>query len=115
MLKALARGRTDPLNRSAQPNYNRNKPHLCSFFAKGTCTRGDACPFRHELPVDNDLSKQNIQDRFHGRNDPVAKKMLRGAASDMGLTPPEDQGVVSDYACAACCRVLTTAKPPYMH
>ncbi|CAO1631535.1 unnamed protein product [Sympodiomycopsis kandeliae] len=93
MLKAIAKNRSDPLARP--PNYNRNKPHLCSFYAKGNCTRGDACPFRHELPVENDLAKQNIQDRFHGRNDPVAKKMLRGAASDMGLTPPDDQNITS--------------------
>lgn len=93
MLKQLARQRSDPTARP--PNYNRNKPHLCSFFAKGECTRGDLCPFRHELPVNNELSKQNIQDRFHGRNDPVAKKMLGTAASDAGLAPPEDREVVS--------------------
>lgn len=88
MLKQIARNRSGP-------NYNRNKPHLCSFFAKGECKRGDACPFRHELPVQNDLSQQNIKDRFHGRSDPVAKKMLSHAASDAGLTPPEDREVVS--------------------
>lgn len=88
MLKQLAR------NRSGGPNYNRNKPHLCSFYAKGQCKRGDACPFRHELPVQNNLSNQNIKDRFHGRNDPVAKKMLSSAASDAGLTPPDDREVV---------------------
>jgi pre-mRNA-splicing factor RBM22/SLT11 len=93
MLKQLAKQRSDPTARP--PNYNRNKPHLCSFFAKGECTRGDLCPFRHELPVNNELSKQNIQDRFHGRNDPVAKKMLGTAASDVGLAPPEDREVVS--------------------
>ncbi|PWN28871.1 hypothetical protein BDZ90DRAFT_278281 [Jaminaea rosea] len=89
MLKQLAR------NRSGGPNYNRNKPHLCSFYAKGECKRGDACPFRHELPVQNNLSNQNIKDRFHGRNDPVAKKMLSSAASDAGLTPPDDREVTS--------------------
>ena len=38
MLKQLAR--TDPY-------YKRNRPHLCSFFAKGECNRGDACPYRY--------------------------------------------------------------------
>lgn len=93
MLKQIARNRADPMGKPL--NYNRNKPHLCSFYAKGECKRGDLCPFRHELPIDNDLSKQNIQDRFHGRNDPVAKKMLSSAASDVGLAPPEDREVVS--------------------
>jgi len=55
MLKKLARN---------DPYYHRNKPHLCSFFAKGTCTRGDACPYRHEMPKeDNGLQNQNIKDR----------------------------------------------------
>ncbi|SPO35232.1 related to Cell cycle control protein cwf5 [Pseudozyma flocculosa] len=77
------------------PGYKRNRPHLCSFYAKGNCTRGDECPYRHELPVDNELSKQNLQDRFHGTNDPVARKMLGAHAKEQGLAPPEDKSVVS--------------------
>ncbi|CAO1631750.1 unnamed protein product [Parajaminaea phylloscopi] len=98
MLKQLARKRADPMGKPQ--NYNRNKPHLCSFYAKGECKRGDLCPFRHELPVNNELSKQNISDRFYGRNDPVAKKMLGGAASDAGLSPPEDREVTSLFLSA---------------
>ncbi|KAI0332146.1 pre-mRNA-splicing factor SLT11 [Cubamyces sp. BRFM 1775] len=86
MLKQLAR--TDPY-------YKRNRPHICSFYAKGECNRGDACPYRHEMPVQNELSKQNIQDRYHGRNDPVAKKILSTHAASMGLQPPEDQSITS--------------------
>lgn len=86
MLKQLAR--TDPY-------YKRNRPHICSFFAKGECKRGDECPYRHELPVENDLSHQNIRDRYYGRNDPVAKKILSGHASTQGLQPPEDQTITS--------------------
>jgi pre-mRNA-splicing factor RBM22/SLT11 len=50
------------------PHYERNAPKLCSFFANGTCTRGDTCPFRHEMPRDKSdpLAKQNISDRYHG-------------------------------------------------
>ncbi len=40
---------------------------------------------RHEMPVDNALSKQNIQDRYYGRNDPVAKKIMSGFADSQGL------------------------------
>ncbi|CCM04585.1 uncharacterized protein FIBRA_06766 [Fibroporia radiculosa] len=86
MLKQLAR--TDPY-------YKRNRPHLCSFYAKGECKRGSECPYRHELPVENELSKQNIQDRYHGRSDPVARKILSTHAASMGLQPPEDQSVMS--------------------
>ena len=102
MLKQLAR--TDPY-------YKRNRPHICSFYAKGECNRGDECPYRyvllvpillaptltphrHEMPVQNELSKQNIQDRYHGRNDPVAKKIMSTHAANMGLQPPEDPNIV---------------------
>ena len=51
--------------------------------------------FRHEVPVKNELSKQNIQDRFFGRNDPVARKIMAGHAEQQGLQPPEDESVVS--------------------
>lgn len=62
--KADSAGR-DLLKRLARndPSYKRNRPHLCSFYAKGACNRGDACPYRHELPVENELSHQNIKDR----------------------------------------------------
>lgn len=88
MLKSLAR--TDPY-------YKRNQPKVCSFFVKGQCNRGDECPYRHELPSqsDRDLGNQNLTDRYHGRNDPVAKKLLARNAESMGLKPPEDPTVVS--------------------
>jgi pre-mRNA-splicing factor RBM22/SLT11 len=28
------------------PYYKRNLPHVCSFFVKGFCSRGDECPYR---------------------------------------------------------------------
>lgn len=63
-----------------EPYYKRNRAHLCSFFARGECNRGDECPYLHEMPRDKDdpLAKQNIKDRFYGKNDPVAAKMLGG-------------------------------------
>ncbi|KAF9265457.1 hypothetical protein L218DRAFT_957038 [Marasmius fiardii PR-910] len=86
MLKQLAR--TDPY-------YKRNRPKICSFFVKGECSRGDECPYRHEEPADNELSRQNIQDRYHGNNDPVAKKILAQNLATQGLQPPEDQSIMS--------------------
>ena len=47
------------------------------------------------MPVKNELSKQNIQDRYFGNNDPVARKILAGHADNQGLRPPEDESVVS--------------------
>ena len=105
MLKQLAR---------TEPYYKRNRPHVCSFYAKGECNRGSDCPYRydyfpfpcvydrttsiglyrHEVPEKNELSKQNIQDRYFGQNDPVARKILAGHAEQQGLKPPEDESVV---------------------
>lgn len=60
-----------------QPNFKRNRAHVCSFWMKGSCNRGDKCPYRHELPdEDTELSKQSIKDRYYGKNDPVADKLM---------------------------------------
>lgn len=75
-----------------QPYYKRNLPHICSFYARGMCNRGDSCPYRHELPKESDdpLNNQNIVDRFKGKNDPVANKMLHNNQSSDKLKPPEN-------------------------
>ena len=98
MLKQLAR--TDPY-------YKRNRAHICSFFVKGTCTRGNECPYRHEQPATSSSSsdpnapgkgvsaQQSIQDRYHGRNDPVAKRLLTSIADSGGLAPPADTSITS--------------------
>jgi pre-mRNA-splicing factor RBM22/SLT11 len=54
------------------------------------------------MPVKNELSKQNIQDRFFGQNDPVARKILAGHAEQQGLKPPEDESVVSSLLHKDC-------------
>lgn len=111
--KALMEGKIDqayqaPLANNAlvqrlnrpQPRYERNRTRVCSFFLRGTCTRGLYCPYRHERPEENRkrkhgidgeedvaetesdkekreaLSKQNLRDRYYGMNDPVAERML---------------------------------------
>lgn len=102
MLKELAR---------TNPYYKRNRPHVCSFFVKGECKRGTECPYRcapllmnqndladlpcrHEQPPDNELAHQSIKDRYHGQNDPVAKKIMASHAAVQGLKPPEDESIV---------------------
>ncbi|GAA5940995.1 Pre-mRNA-splicing factor ECM2 [Sporobolomyces koalae] len=92
LLKKLAR---------QDPSYKRNRPHICSFYAKGSCNRGDACPYRHELPVEKgDLSHQNIKDRYHGNHDPVARKILAKHAGEAGLAPPADEDITSLFLTA---------------
>ena len=34
------------LSRKA-PYYKRNRPHVCSFWVKGECKRGEECPYRY--------------------------------------------------------------------
>ena len=81
------------------PYYRRNLPHICSFWVKGECKRGEECPYRHEKPTDPDdpLADQNIKDRYYGTNDPVAEKLLRRAATLPRLDAPEDKSITTLY------------------
>lgn len=81
------------------PYYKRNRPHVCSFWVKGECRRGEECPYRHERPTDPDdpLADQNIKDRYYGINDPVADKLLKRAAAMPALPPPEDKTITTLY------------------
>jgi len=81
------------------PYYKRNRPHICSFWVKGECRRGQECPYRHEKPTDPDdpLADQNIKDRFYGMNDPVADKLLNRYSSLPKLEAPEDRTVTTLY------------------
>lgn len=81
------------------PYYRRNLPHICSFWVKGECKRGEECPYRHEKPTDPDdpLADQNIKDRYYGTNDPVAEKLMRRAATLPRLDAPEDKSITTLY------------------
>ena len=43
-----AQAPSDLLMRLARttPYYKRNRPHICSFWVKGECKRGEECPYR---------------------------------------------------------------------
>ncbi|XP_074068733.1 pre-mRNA-splicing factor RBM22 isoform X3 [Macrotis lagotis] len=81
------------------PYYKRNRPHICSFWVKGECKRGEECPYRHEKPTDPDdpLADQNIKDRYYGINDPVADKLLKRASTMPRLDPPDDKTITTLY------------------
>ena len=68
---------------------------------------------RHEIPSEGDLSKQNLQDRYYGRNDPVAKKILREQADSKGMKVPEDKTVVSHQIFLPIARAELMARPHY--
>lgn len=92
---------SDVLSKLARttPYYKRNLPHICSFWVKGECKRGEECPYRHEKPSEPDdpLSEQNIRDRYYGVNDPVAEKLLKRAASLPVLEAPSDKTITTLY------------------
>lgn len=44
------------------------------------------------------MQKQNLADRYYGRNDPVANKILKEQAESKGMKAPEDKTVVSAVA-----------------
>ena len=54
----------------------RNLAAPCSFYAKGRCTRGDTCPYRHVLVAERYPSLQSYRDRYYGENDPAAQRIL---------------------------------------
>ncbi|KAL3317305.1 RNA binding motif protein 22 [Cichlidogyrus casuarinus] len=94
-------GGTDLLMKLARtaPYYKRNRPHICSFWVKGECKRGEECPYRHEKPTDPDdpLAEQNLKDRYYGNADPVAAKLMSKYDTLPKLTPPEDKTVTTLY------------------
>lgn len=79
------------------PYYDRNRAKICTFYIRGACTRGKMCPFRHEMPTVNELANQNIKDRYHGNNDPVATKILDRISdlqnNNKQLQPPDDETI----------------------
>lgn len=55
----------------------RNAPLPCSFYAKGTCTRGNECPYSHILTTEkNHSSLKSYRDRYYGVDDPAAISIL---------------------------------------
>jgi pre-mRNA-splicing factor RBM22/SLT11 len=83
----------------------RSLPNLCSFFAKGACNRGDACPFRHVLGTERPSSLKSYRERYYGTEDPAAADLverhpeLKDAMAPEGSiaanTAPEDRTVQS--------------------
>jgi len=47
------------------------------------------------MPQNNEMASQSIKDRYHGTNDPVARKILAGHATTHGMQPPEDESIMS--------------------
>lgn len=85
MLKSLSR-----------PSQHKNKTRVCSFFQKGECQKGDACPFRHEIALGSQ-SNASIKDKYHGVNDPLAKKILDKSTAKVLYSAPADKSITTLY------------------
>lgn len=55
-------------SRGAGVDLARHQQKLCTLFAQNKCTRGEHCPFRHEMPKPQPLQQKpgggSIQERF---------------------------------------------------
>lgn len=81
-----------------EPVYDRNRPHICSFYVKGQCKRGDLCPYRHEMPKEFEYHGiKRFRDRFYGVDDSVADKILSNAPKLPKEAIPDDPSIVSLY------------------
>lgn len=67
----------------------RNLPPACSFYAKGTCTRGDACPYRHELTTEAPPSLKSYRARYYGEDDRLANRMMEQLLPEVESIDPK--------------------------
>jgi len=87
------------------PSARRNLPKVCTFYVRGLCNRGNLCPFRHEDINDEDLESlkkgvnidERIRERFHGINDPIAKRILQKVKETNLPKEPEDLNITTLY------------------
>ncbi|PKI82569.1 Slt11p [Malassezia vespertilionis] len=81
-----------------EPDYKRNRPQVCSFYARGACTRGEACPYRHEIREEQ--GRQSIQERYHGAHDVIGRGLLKKHAAARGLVAPSDPAIMTLFLTA---------------
>ena len=98
VLNALAE-----VKKNFHPSQKRNLPHVCTFYIKGECNRGAVCPYRHENITEEDLESmkkggnidEKIRERFHGINDPIARKILDKVKETRMPSPPDDPNITT--------------------
>ena len=73
-----------------QPYCKKSKPNICSMFLQGACTRGAACPYRHEMPANHQSSSSAPSEEttttlwVGGMTDAVSESDLRKEMSQYG-------------------------------
>lgn len=83
---------------------NKNLAPPCSFYAKGACNRGEACPYRHVLVAERYSSLQSYRDRYYGENDPEAERLLGQNPNLAAIVPATN----SEHDPAASAQLKTT-------
>lgn len=90
----------------SKENVNEEPSALSGQSTPEYCTSPDSFRLtvicRHEMPKENETQKpsqQSLVDRYYGRNDPVAKKILSQNAESKGLKVPEDKSIVRMSCC----------------
>jgi len=78
------------------PYYGRNQAPVCTFFQKGECNRGEACPYRH-IKKAVSTSSASIHNRFHGVEDTSAQRIMKESASRLANfpNPPDDPTITT--------------------
>lgn len=73
-------GKVRRVEKNIRPTMRNHLAPPCSFFAKGLCTRADACPYRHVLIAPRVSSLKSYQNRYHGTaDDPDAARIMQFA------------------------------------
>lgn len=81
--------------RARMASQRKNAAPPCSFYAKGACARGAACPYRHELSADRPENLTMWRNRYFGSEDPLAEKIMDLHDAIPLFRPPEDLSVRS--------------------
>ena len=70
---------------SRSHSLNRNSPFPCSFFSKGSCSRGASCPYKHELNLVKQENLSQCRNRYFGIDDPWADTILEYVKNNYSL------------------------------
>jgi hypothetical protein len=89
------------LDMAAEPIRKRNLPPVCSFYAKGSCRRGEYCPYRHELSAEKPATLKSYRDRYFGQEDPLAEKLLDKLPEATAAVENSKAGKASDKSSTA--------------
>ena len=81
VLKKLAR---------PEPDYQQLRPVVCSFYARGNCARGQACPYKHENASSLTPAPPSVPHHAPGHVDMPVLKKADGAKA---LTAPPDERI----------------------